>query len=183
MSASYQPFIGNNYGFWGVALPNENALVLTRRVMTVSTIMSLLVLTSFILQVGKGSSWGYMIMFAIFVPCCGYYGAKNRSSFMLNLFWIVNMLAVVSFVISLLRFLLWYMPSINPDHDVNFPVFLAAIILSGAAAFLQVLGCIWGHQLKDELVVEHTTSSAFGYATAPAYVQPKPTAAGIYAEP
>lgn len=90
---------------YGIVVEDPRAAILVRRVLNLSIVMGILGIISVIIQtsmphpqltntkVSNEQNLGSGIFYvccALLVPCCGYFGAKQRDRGLLTMFWICN---------------------------------------------------------------------------------------------
>jgi hypothetical protein len=134
--------------FLGIPFTDAKSARLMRVVMAISTLMMVLALASFILQVAASfyAVWIGLVS-AIFIPLCGYYGAKHRSRTLISCFTIWNLVELIFFIIAVTTS--WDTadsPTSSSSRD-NRGVVWAAFGLAIAMAVLQLFGFIFGAKL------------------------------------
>jgi len=134
--------------FLGIPFTDAKSARLMRVVMVISTLMMILALASFILQVAASfyAVWIGLVS-AIFIPLCGFYGAKHRSRTLISCFTVWNLVELVFFIIAVTTS--WDSadsPTSSSSRD-NRGVVWAAFGLAIAMAVLQLFGFIFGAKL------------------------------------
>mmetsp|Transcript_4268 Transcript_4268/g.9873 ORF Transcript_4268/g.9873 Transcript_4268/m.9873 type:complete len:239 (+) Transcript_4268:81-797(+) len=155
----------------GIPVASEKTASLVRKVMSVSSIMAIIMCINVAVSMASGNSFAVIGLGILFIPACGYYGAKNKDVQYLSWFWGCTACCACLSCISIIGTLVvldrveCLCSGACPAQEVGYQqeavdvfcqdedVWRAELILTLLTAvfdfFLQTLACTWGRRLAE----------------------------------